>query len=177
MNWKETYTKIFLRAANKTINETAIKEYHPIWWKNTRAKDSGGLRLTDEGFRFITEDIELTTYDVPYPAEFDLTTNVVIWMDNFIDCPYYLGRHGIVVTNEQTNPVDVLLYMYSLNKTQNKEGTTTWILQLVQLAQMAQKQVLNMHLLKNVLFSFGGLQVLVNQILLVKLPMAFQIHI
>ena len=101
MNWKETYTKIFLRAANKTINETAIKEYHPIWWKNTRAKDSGGLRLTDEGFRFITEDIELTTYDVPYPAEFDLTTNVVIWMDNFIDCPYYLGRHGIVVTNEQ----------------------------------------------------------------------------
>jgi hypothetical protein len=101
MNWKETYTKIFLKAANKTINETAIKEYHPIWWKNTRAKDSGGLRLTDEGFRFITEDIELTTYDVPYPAEFDLTTNVVIWMDNFIDCPYYLGRHGIVVTNEQ----------------------------------------------------------------------------
>ena len=101
MNWKETYTKIFLRAANKTINETAIKEYHPIWWKNTRAKDSGGLRLTDEGFRFITEAIELTTYDVPYPAEFDLTTNVVIWMDNFIDCPYYLGRHGIVVTNEQ----------------------------------------------------------------------------
>ena len=101
MNWKETYTKIFLKAADKGISELAIKEYLPVWWKNTRAKDAGGLRLTDEGFRFITEDIELTTYEVPYPKDFDLTTNVVIWMDNFIDCPYYLGKHGIIVTNEK----------------------------------------------------------------------------
>ena len=101
MNWKETYTKIFLRAADKSIGESAVKEYFPVWWKNTRAKDTGGLRLTDEGFRFITEDIELTTYEVPYPRDFELTTNVVIWMDNFIDCPYYLGKHGIIVTNEK----------------------------------------------------------------------------
>lgn len=101
MNWKETYTKVFLKAANKTINETAIKEYLPVWWKNTRAKDTGGLRLTDEGFRFITEDVELTTYEVPYPRDFELTTNVVIWMDNFIDCPYYLGSNGITVTDER----------------------------------------------------------------------------
>ena len=101
MNWKETYTKIFLRAADKSIGESAVKEYFPVWWKNTRAKDTGGLRLTDEGFRFITEDIELTTYEVPYPRDFELTTNVVIWMDHFIDCPYYLGRHGIIVTNEK----------------------------------------------------------------------------
>ena len=101
MNWKETYTKIFLRAADKSIGESAVKEYFPVWWKNTRAKDTGGLRLTDEGFRFITEDIELTTYEVPYPRDFELTTNVVIWMDNFIDCPYYLGRREIIVTNEK----------------------------------------------------------------------------
>jgi hypothetical protein len=128
MNWKETYTKIFLRAANKTINETAIKEYHPIWWKNTRAKDSGGLRLTDEGFRFITEDIELTTYDVPYPAEFDLTTNVVIWMDNFIDCPYYLSPKGIIVTNEK-KAMELHLFSgdvrkYGLTKALNRNNKT-----------------------------------------------------
>ena len=73
----------------------------PIWWKNTRVKDTGGLRLTDEGYRFITEDIELTIYKIPYPKDFDITTNTIIWMDNFIDCPYYLDRHGIVVTNEK----------------------------------------------------------------------------
>ena len=101
MNWKEAYTKLFLKEANKGIHELAVKEYLPIWWKNTRAKDTGGLRLTDEGFRFITEDIELTTYEMPYPRDFDLTTNTIIWMDNFIDCPYYLGYKGIIVTNEK----------------------------------------------------------------------------
>ena len=101
MNWKEAYTKIFLKEANKGVNDLAVKEYSPIWWKNTRVKESGGLRLTDEGFRFITEEIELTTYEIPYPRDFDLTTNTIIWMDNFIDCPYYLGSKGIIVTNEK----------------------------------------------------------------------------
>jgi|TARA_B110000503_G_C6998057_1_gene350273 hypothetical protein len=101
MNWKETYTKVFLKAADKSINALSVKEYLSVWWKNTRTKDTGGLRLTDEGFRFITEDIELTTYEIPYPRDFELTTNVVIWMDNFIDCPYYLGRREIIVTNEK----------------------------------------------------------------------------
>jgi len=101
MNWKETYTKIFLKQSNKTINDITVKEYLPVWWQNTRAKDQGGLRLTEEGYRFVTEEIELQTYDVPFPADFDLTTNVVIWLDKFIDCPYYLWSKGIVVTDEK----------------------------------------------------------------------------
>jgi hypothetical protein len=101
MNWKETYTKIFLKAADKSSSDLAVKEYMPLWWKNVRTKDAGGLRLTDEGVRFIVEEIELTTYDVPFPREFELTTNTIIWMDNFIDCPYYLTFKGIIVTSEK----------------------------------------------------------------------------
>jgi len=101
MNWKETYTKIFLKQAGKSANEISLKQYLPLWWQNTRAKDVGGLRLTDEGFRFITEDLELVTYDIPYPPDFEFTTQSIIWLDNFIDCPYYLGRKSITVTNEK----------------------------------------------------------------------------
>ena len=101
MNNKETYTKIFLAQSGKTINETALKEYMPLWWKNTRVKEEGGLRLTDEGFRYLKEELELATYDVPYPNDFKFSTNVLIWLDNFIDCPYYLGSGGIIVTNEK----------------------------------------------------------------------------
>jgi hypothetical protein len=120
MNWKEIYTKIFLKQANKTYNESSLKEYMPIWWQNTRNKDTGGLRLTDEGFRFISEDIELLTYVVPYPKDLELTTNVIIWLDNFIDCPYYLGQDYIVVTNEK-KAVELTLFSgdvrkYGINK-------------------------------------------------------------
>tara|TARA_B100001057_G_scaffold212677_1_gene212979 strand:- start:555 stop:953 length:399 start_codon:yes stop_codon:yes gene_type:complete len=101
MNWKETYTKIFLKQAGKSVTELSIKQYLPIWWQNTRSKDTGGLRLTDTGYDFITNTLELQTYQIPYPGDFELTTNTLIWMDNFIDCPYYLDRKGIVVTNEK----------------------------------------------------------------------------
>jgi len=101
MNWKETYTKIFLKQSGKSINEITMKEYMPIWWQNTRTKDEGGLRLTDEGFRFITEELDLQTYAVPYPPNFELTTQTVIFLDKFITCPYYMGKKGIVVTDEK----------------------------------------------------------------------------
>lgn len=101
MTTKETYTKIFLKQSDKSISETSLKEYMPVWWQNTRSKDSGGLRLTEEGYRFITEELGLQTYDVPYPKDFKFTTNVLIWLDHFIDCPYYLDRHGMIVTNEK----------------------------------------------------------------------------
>jgi len=101
MNWKETYTKIFLKQLDKGVNDVALKEYMPVWWQNTRVKDEGGLRLTDEGFRMITEDLELSTYDVPYPVDFELTTQTVLFLDKFINCPYYMGRRGITVTDEK----------------------------------------------------------------------------
>lgn len=101
MNWKETYTKIFLRQSGKSITEASIKEYMPVWWQNTRSKNEGGLRLTDEGLQFITEELQLATYDVPYPKDFELTTQTIIFLDKFIDCPYYVGRRSITVTDEK----------------------------------------------------------------------------
>ncbi len=101
MNWKEAYTKIFLKEAGKSVNESTLQEFMPVWWQNTRSKDSGGLRLTDQGIEFITEQLELTTYEIPFPKDFILTSNTLVWLDEFIDCPYWLGRHGMMVTNEK----------------------------------------------------------------------------
>ena len=101
MNWKEAYTKIFLKEASKSVNESTMQEFMPVWWQNNRSKDKGGLRLTDQGMEFITEEIELTTYEVPFPKDFIMTSNTLVWLDEFIDCPYWIGRHGMIVTNEK----------------------------------------------------------------------------
>jgi hypothetical protein len=101
MNWKETYTKVFLKQSETAITPATLSEYSHKWWQNTRNKEEGGLRLTEEGFQFITEVIELQTYEVPYPVDFELTTNTIIWLDKFIDCPYYITKRSIFVTNEK----------------------------------------------------------------------------
>ena len=87
---KETYTKIFLKHADIAISDVTMTEYMSTWWQNTRSKKTGGLRLTDAGLEFIKGKLELSTFEVPFPKDFELTTNTIIWLDQFIDCPYWL---------------------------------------------------------------------------------------
>lgn len=122
MNWKETYTKIFLNQLGKTSNDITVKEYMPLWWKNTRS--NGGLRLTDSGFDALTE-IELATYEIPFPKDMPITTQVIIFLDNFIDCPYYLTNRAIHVTSEK-KAMELHLFSgdlrkYGLTKAMNRQ--------------------------------------------------------
>lgn len=114
MSWKETYTKLFLKELGKSYNELAVKEVMPLWWQNTRDKKVGGLRLTETGMDTVRE-IGLATYDIPYPKEMPLTTQVIIFLDQFIDCPYYLTNRSITVLNEK-KAVELTLFAGDLRK-------------------------------------------------------------
>lgn len=108
---KETYTKIFLKHANISLSEAAIKEYTPVWWQNTRIKDEGGLRLTNEGFEFIQETLGLTVFEVPFPRDFKITTQVVIFLDKFIGAAPLATRRCVRVFTDHdpwTTPLRVV---------------------------------------------------------------------
>jgi len=114
MNWKDTYTKIFLKQLGLATSEPNVKQYMPIWWANLRNKEKGGLRLTEEGYKMLQE-IDLVTYDIPYPKDMPLTTQVITFLDQFIDCPYYLSTRSITVTNEK-KAVELTLFSGDLRK-------------------------------------------------------------
>lgn len=114
MNWKETYTKIFLKEKGLAITEANVKQYMPLWWQNSRTKKTGGLRLTETGYELLQE-IGLAVYDIPYPKDMPLTTQVIIFLDQFIDCPYYLTNRSITVTNEK-KAVELTLFSGDLRK-------------------------------------------------------------
>ena len=97
---KETYTKIFLTQLGKPVSDASLKEYLPLWWQNTRDKEQGGLRLTEVGFQTL-KDIDLTMYEIVFPTDMTVTTQVIIFLDKFIDCPYFLNKKSIFVTNER----------------------------------------------------------------------------
>ena len=114
MNWKETYTKVFLKELGKGTEESNVKQYLPLWWKNTRETDTGGLRLTEAGYDIIKE-IGLATYDIPFPQDMPLTTQVIIFLDQFIDCPYVLFNNSILVMNER-KAVELTLFSGDIRK-------------------------------------------------------------
>ena len=123
---KKVYTKLFLQELGKSTSDNSITEHLPLWWQNTRQKDNSGLRLTNDGFEVI-QKIDLKVYDIPFPKDMPLTTQIIIFLDKFIDCPYYLTKDGILVTNEK-KAVELALFSgdirkYGLNKALTRSRT------------------------------------------------------
>ena len=115
MNLKQPYTKVFLKQAGIAITEATLKEYMPLWWQNTRDKKEGGLRLTPTGFDFLIQKLDLRFYEVPYPKDKPITTQTIIFLDKFINCPYFLSKSSIFVTDEKKS-LELHLFAGDLRK-------------------------------------------------------------
>lgn len=100
MNSK-TYTKIFLQTQNKSTDEANVQIYHKTWFMNTRTKEVGGLRLTEKGCEYLISEMKLKDYEVPFTEEIELNPQLIIFFDQFLDCPYYLTRHSLTVFSEK----------------------------------------------------------------------------
>jgi hypothetical protein len=107
---RETFTKIFLQQKDKSIDEANIKHHMYKWWQSHRSKDRGGLRLSDEGFDFLINELELKMYDVPFTEPIELSPQTIIFFDRNMDCPYYLTNQSITVFSERKS---FELYMFS----------------------------------------------------------------
>jgi len=100
MDQKDTYTRVFLKAAGETLSDDVVKQCRNAWWWNVRAKDAGGLRMTEAALKFIT-DCDIKTYKVDFPKDFGITPQVLLWLDNYIDSPYYITKKFIIVLKEK----------------------------------------------------------------------------
>jgi hypothetical protein len=101
LNPKEHYTKMFLKSAEWDFSDESIKKYKPVFWHSYRDKDSGGLRLTDKGLEFIVENAGLKTYKVDFPSEFSFTAQTMIWLDQYLNTPFYIDKKSITVITER----------------------------------------------------------------------------
>lgn len=101
MNTKDTYTAIFLKAADIEPSVDEIKKYKAVWWWNVRSKEIGGLRLTEAGINFITNDADIKTYSIDLPKDFSVTPQILVWLDQFIESPFYINKRTITVLSEK----------------------------------------------------------------------------
>jgi hypothetical protein len=101
MDIKDRYTEAFLKAAEKEVSEKEIKKYRTAWWWNVRGKSEGGLRLTDQALEFIQKEAEIKTYKIEFPKEFSFTPQVLLWLDKYIESPYYITKRSIFVLKER----------------------------------------------------------------------------
>lgn len=112
---KEHLTKIFLKQANLPIDRETIRKKTFEWWKNPREKREGGLTLTENGFDFISRDLGIRYYDIAFPKDFEFTTQVILFLDNFVDCPNYYTKKNLYVFNEK-KAAELMLFSGDIRK-------------------------------------------------------------
>ena len=103
-------TKIFLEQWGKSYNDVNVKLYSRKWWQSTRIGKLNALRLSDDGFEFLTNTLELKSYEVPFTDTIELSPQTIIFLERYLDCPYYLTYKSITVFNERKC---VELYFFS----------------------------------------------------------------
>ena len=96
------------------LDETQFTRYHYAWWQNPRPKKVGGLRLTIEGYE-VFQKLDVTEHAINFPNDTEFTGQLVLWLDRFIDCPFYLESKRIIVFSENV-AVQLILFSGNIQK-------------------------------------------------------------
>ena len=90
-----------MQILEQAIHDETIKTNYFTWWQNVRENyESRSLRLTKQGYQML-EKIDLKTYHIKFPAKVIFTPQTYLWLDEFVDCPYYVDKKQIFVTTEK----------------------------------------------------------------------------
>jgi hypothetical protein len=115
MDRKDCYSKVFLKEAGFPNDEKEITQARSIFWFNQRHKQVGGLRLTEKGLEFIENDCKIKTYEINIPKEITISPQILIWLDKYLDSPYYIEKNKITVISEKT-AIELHLFSGDLKK-------------------------------------------------------------
>jgi hypothetical protein len=101
MDVKTAYTRTFMQLLNQPDHEETVKSCYYTWWQNVRESyQARSLRLTKQGLD-ILKRLEIKTYTIKFPDKIIFTPQTFLWLDEYVDCPYYVDKKQIVVTMER----------------------------------------------------------------------------
>ena len=101
MDTKTAYTRTFMDLLELPIHDESIKTNYYTWWQNVRESyQARSLRLTKAGLGVINT-LDIKTYTIKFPEKIVFTPQTYLWLDEFVDCPYYVDKKQIHVTLEK----------------------------------------------------------------------------
>jgi|APGre2960657423_1045063.scaffolds.fasta_scaffold10304_2 hypothetical protein len=126
---KKKLTKHFLSQLSLPIDTKNVRKHILIWWMNSRSAKNNGLRLTEAGYKNLTERLEISKYEIEIPPDTEWTSQLLLHLDKFLESPYYIQKRSIVVFREKI-AVELILFegnirKYGLAKERSQKNNTT----------------------------------------------------
>jgi hypothetical protein len=114
MDQRTEITRYVLQQAGKPHDDAYVKKMLSAFWMNPRQKTKGGLRLTDSGWDWLRQ-ADLKYYQIDLPKEIEWTNQLIIRLDQFIECPFYITKKSIYVFGERM-AVQLVLFSGNIQK-------------------------------------------------------------
>lgn len=114
MNPKIEITRKVLEILNPGHTEKDFQNAIKTWWQNFRQKEKGGLRLTELGYNSLNR-AGLKDYFVKFENPIIYSNQLIVWIDNFIECPFFISKKGIYVFEEKM-AVQLVLFSGNIQK-------------------------------------------------------------
>lgn len=78
------------------------------WWFS--ASNNSGLRLSEEGYEFLTQKLDLRAYQINFEDTLHASPSTMVFLAQYMDCPYLLRNNQIIVFSERKS---IELYLFS----------------------------------------------------------------
>lgn len=109
MNQKVKITEYTMNQLGIDPSPSNMKKYTKLWWQSIRQKPKGGLWLTEQGFHAL-QLADIKHYQIKFEQPLEhLENKFIIWLDNTMDCPFFLNEKEIFVFGERT-AIQVVLF-------------------------------------------------------------------
>ena len=102
MSQKVEITKLIMRELEIEPTPKNIKQCLIKWWQSPRKKAEKGFWLSTQGFETFKQ-AGIKNYLITFEEPIQLFENkFIIWLDNSIECPFYITKKEIIVFGERT---------------------------------------------------------------------------
>jgi hypothetical protein len=112
---RDALTKIFLQQWGKSTDDANLQLFSRKWWQSTRAGKQNNFRLSEEGYEFLVQELDLKEYEIPFTEPIELSPQTIIFLERYIDCPYYLTPMSITVFSERKG-FELMLFSDDIRK-------------------------------------------------------------
>jgi hypothetical protein len=112
---RDALTKIFLQQWGKSIDNANVELYNRQWWQSNRIGKQNAFRLSDDGYQFLVGELDIKEYEIPFTEPIELSPQTIIFLERYIDCPYYLTNQSITVFSERKS-FELMLFSDDIRK-------------------------------------------------------------
>jgi len=115
MNKLEITKKLAQKDEHYNSDPKYVNMLYKAWWVNWRNTEDRRFRLTDQGYDYFKNTADVKFYEIVFPLGLVITNKMVIDLDRYIDCPYYLTNKSIMLTGEKS-ALQLILFDGDLTK-------------------------------------------------------------